>query len=504
MSVLVQKDRCKWIYDIIDGKVNQQYVIYNHESFIIISDKLSYMDVKDVHLIAFVKTKKLRTIKDIRRRHISLITAIRDTGIKYLHNKYQFNIVNINTYFNYPPGTYLLHIHFAYKNSKCDLNTRHYNVDTVIHNITQNEYYYDNITSASSIQSKNKRVASSVKQKTNFIKQDQSTSNKQTILLIKRKQSSLGEQNKSSQIDKCSIKQDQSSSSDQDKLNILSDVRQRIFNVSTIVVRKNILADIYGAYLLFIYRGCKIILTNQDNIPDVKIRDLNSLLIVGGHYGKNYNMFKHNITVFINENEDIPAYDHIKFIRTREESGFATWVLTELGIEHKLEYNIAKMLDGYMYNPQPEELYIYLYNGIYDLPGSTLLDKISHVTHDNFDNILESGKRQRLHNKHIAKKRACGAVKIKVKYDEKDIDACAVMGDNVIFDTCLSLISEHSSGVAITYYQNLNERKTHLFIRTTKQSGVNAGKLANQLYNGRGTTYIGTCTANELITPIRA
>ena len=104
-------------------------------------------DMSTFHLLAFPKDKTIRSIRDLKQDHISLLQEMSDTGKKYINDTYKININEIETHCHYPPGVMLLHIHFELINNiKCRKPLREHAVSRIIENLKLDSDYYKKIT----------------------------------------------------------------------------------------------------------------------------------------------------------------------------------------------------------------------------------------------------------------------------------------------------------------------------------------------------------------------
>ena len=85
------KKNCKWIYDIIDKNkdANLSKLLYENKNFVLIMRK--YMSPKKLstfHLLAFVKNKKIKSIRDLKIKHIPLLKEIVKKSKEYIKRNY--------------------------------------------------------------------------------------------------------------------------------------------------------------------------------------------------------------------------------------------------------------------------------------------------------------------------------------------------------------------------------------------------------------------------------
>ena len=138
----------KWIYNIIDGYDEQDKIIFQDELFILIPTYTwNLIDLKKFHLLAIIKDKNLRSIRDLRNEHIDLLNHIKKISLPIIETKYNINSNKIKMYFHYLPSTYQLHIHFADINNKNVNSSVEYSheLNIVIYNLSLYSEYYKKI-----------------------------------------------------------------------------------------------------------------------------------------------------------------------------------------------------------------------------------------------------------------------------------------------------------------------------------------------------------------------
>ena len=140
------KKNCKWIYDIIDKNKDADLskLLYENKNFVLIMRK--YMSPKKLstfHLLAFVKDKKIKSIRDLKIEHIPLLKEIVKKSKEYIKRNYKIESNEIETNFHYRPTTLLLHIHFELvNNKKLRKPILEHSVHSVIKNLSVDPYYY--------------------------------------------------------------------------------------------------------------------------------------------------------------------------------------------------------------------------------------------------------------------------------------------------------------------------------------------------------------------------
>lgn len=113
----------KWIYNIIDGKKEQQRIIFQTDDFVILPDtswvtwsNSGTSDVDDLYLLLIVKQKDIRSIRDLTGEHIPLLERMLKS-LDNIENIYKIPSCVLRTYFHYKPSTWHLHLHINNINS---------------------------------------------------------------------------------------------------------------------------------------------------------------------------------------------------------------------------------------------------------------------------------------------------------------------------------------------------------------------------------------------------
>ncbi len=142
---------CRWIYDLIDGNVNQSNnqnkIYYSDDEFIVISPSdwvENKTDVKGIHLLAFPKDRNIRSLRDLTADHIPLLNRINDKVKTIIKDEYGINSDMIMVYLHYHPDVWLLHIHFVPLNDIIYNHSFEYShsLDGIINNLILMPDYY--------------------------------------------------------------------------------------------------------------------------------------------------------------------------------------------------------------------------------------------------------------------------------------------------------------------------------------------------------------------------
>lgn len=110
---LLDKQKSKWIYNIIDGKSEQDKIIFMDDKFILMPTYFwNEEDLCKMHLLAIVKNVKLKSLRDLRFNDVPLLEHILLISKNIIKNKYNIEQNLLKIYVHYPPSAWLFHIHF--------------------------------------------------------------------------------------------------------------------------------------------------------------------------------------------------------------------------------------------------------------------------------------------------------------------------------------------------------------------------------------------------------
>lgn len=132
-----QSSKHSWIYDIIAvGAASKHEQVYiEREQWCLVLDKHHGHDTR--YLVVF-RDKSLRTIRDLREQHVTLLQHIYETVSKWLRCRtdktYYF-------YFNYMPSVFQLHLHVNSNTQHINRERAHF-LRVVCANLHKDSQYY--------------------------------------------------------------------------------------------------------------------------------------------------------------------------------------------------------------------------------------------------------------------------------------------------------------------------------------------------------------------------
>ncbi|XP_053620792.1 m7GpppX diphosphatase [Plodia interpunctella] len=139
----------QWVYNILEGKTEQDRIVHNNkcekEGFVLLPDlKWDGITKETLYLLAIVRQRGLKSLRDLNASHLPLLKRIRDEGKKKILEKYNLPDSQLRIYFHYQPSFYHLHIHFTYLRHEAPgiyVEKAHL-LSTVINNIEMMSDYY--------------------------------------------------------------------------------------------------------------------------------------------------------------------------------------------------------------------------------------------------------------------------------------------------------------------------------------------------------------------------
>jgi m7GpppX diphosphatase len=142
----IEKDR--WIYNIIDGKAEQDKILYRDLNLIVIPTYTwDSKNIDKLHILCLPTNKNIRTIRDLTSEHIPLLQHMKYITLETIEKSYGLKEENLKIFFHYEPSTYHLHIHFintGHTESWSSVEYSH-DLDTVIFNLKMDSDYYKKI-----------------------------------------------------------------------------------------------------------------------------------------------------------------------------------------------------------------------------------------------------------------------------------------------------------------------------------------------------------------------
>jgi len=104
----------KWIYNILDGSSEQEYILYRDDKCIVIPTYMwDSVNIDKLHILCLPIDLNLRSIRSLTNEHIPLLEHMERVTTEIIKIKYDLDECYLKMFFHYEPSTYHLHIHFA-------------------------------------------------------------------------------------------------------------------------------------------------------------------------------------------------------------------------------------------------------------------------------------------------------------------------------------------------------------------------------------------------------
>ncbi|KAG8247363.1 hypothetical protein J6590_062425 [Homalodisca vitripennis] len=143
----------QWVYNILEHKVEVDRIVVEDEDpnlgFVLLPDlKWDGKQIDTLYLLAIVRPRGIRSIRDLTAEHLPLLYNVRDKVIKSIEEKYSIPQSQLRIFFHYQPSFYHLHIHFTYLPYEAPgiLTEKAHLLSTVINNIQLRSDYYQEAT----------------------------------------------------------------------------------------------------------------------------------------------------------------------------------------------------------------------------------------------------------------------------------------------------------------------------------------------------------------------
>ena len=138
----------EWMRNIITGKREQEYILYQDDDFVFMPDIKWDGNPTSAYCLAIAKDANIKSIRDLTSEHIPMLEHIYKTGISIMEKKYEVSEDSLRVYFHYHPTYWQLHIHFVSLSIERDGNSVDYAITlhTVIQNLKLSSTYYQDAT----------------------------------------------------------------------------------------------------------------------------------------------------------------------------------------------------------------------------------------------------------------------------------------------------------------------------------------------------------------------
>ncbi|KAL1717115.1 HIT-like domain-containing protein [Schizophyllum commune] len=111
----IPKSRTQWVLDILEGRAEQEKVLYNCPDFILVPDmKWDLSTISSLYICAIARVEGLRSIRDLRGEHIPLLKGIQREATRVVAEKWPaVGAGGLRMFIHYQPTYYHFHVHIV-------------------------------------------------------------------------------------------------------------------------------------------------------------------------------------------------------------------------------------------------------------------------------------------------------------------------------------------------------------------------------------------------------
>lgn len=102
-----------WVLAILNREAEMERLLYEDEHCMLLPDtKWDGRDVKALYVLAIIKDRALRSVRDLRGQHAPQLRALKSGVLACLKERYGVDASAVRAYFHYLPSFWHAHIHF--------------------------------------------------------------------------------------------------------------------------------------------------------------------------------------------------------------------------------------------------------------------------------------------------------------------------------------------------------------------------------------------------------
>ncbi|KAI4294319.1 HIT-like protein [Schizophyllum commune Loenen D] len=113
----IPKSRTQWlvVLDILEGRAEQEKVLYNCPDFILVPDmKWDLTTISSLYICAIARVEGLRSLRDLRGEHIPLLKGIQREATRVVAEKWPaVGAGGLRMFIHYQPTYYHFHVHIV-------------------------------------------------------------------------------------------------------------------------------------------------------------------------------------------------------------------------------------------------------------------------------------------------------------------------------------------------------------------------------------------------------
>lgn len=143
----------EWLYNILEHRKEKDRIVFEDPSdevgFILLPDlKWDGKTVEQLYLLALVRPKGIKSLRDLTAAHLPLLRNIKEEGTRAIKERYGIGSDHLRVYIHYQPSFYHLHVHFTYlKHDPPGIHCeKSHLLTTIIENLELVPDYYQRVT----------------------------------------------------------------------------------------------------------------------------------------------------------------------------------------------------------------------------------------------------------------------------------------------------------------------------------------------------------------------
>ncbi|KAK4494229.1 hypothetical protein PRZ48_014527 [Zasmidium cellare] len=125
MQLCREEGRLNWVFNILDGKAEQENVLYRSQEAKVEDDFLLLPDLNwdrktlsTLHLLALVQRRDIWSVRDLKKSHVPWLRHLRLTLAATATKLYDVEADMLKFYIHYQPTYYHFHIHIVHVNAE--------------------------------------------------------------------------------------------------------------------------------------------------------------------------------------------------------------------------------------------------------------------------------------------------------------------------------------------------------------------------------------------------
>uniref|UniRef100_A0A182PM18 m7GpppX diphosphatase n=1 Tax=Anopheles epiroticus TaxID=199890 RepID=A0A182PM18_9DIPT len=164
----------EWLYNVLEHRKEKERIVYedpcDENGFILLPDlKWDGKTVEQLYLLAVVRRRDIRSLRDLTAAHLPLLRNVQQQGIAAIEKRYGIGASQLRIYLHYQPTFYHLHMHFTYlryepPGAGCE---KAHLLSTVINNLELLGDYYQRATLSYTLKETDKLYSKFVAQEVN-------------------------------------------------------------------------------------------------------------------------------------------------------------------------------------------------------------------------------------------------------------------------------------------------------------------------------------------------